>query len=579
MSPPGTNLRPYVLDSVDAPTALDFEAGLAARNSITLMLADETDNDGDQDPYYATRTTAPQGTYWMRWLARNQHYVGRPAKIRRGFAASPWDWDLFIDELYIIDQIVVDNNGQVKITLKDPLKLADNTTIPLPTSGAIQEALANIEDTGDAQAGGASTITLASGASALDDYYNGMEVYIYANTGAGQRRIVQSYVGATRVATVTVAWSVVPDTTSSYEVSALSVTFDTGKGAQYADPATSGKAEYIRINSEIIRYTAKSSDTLSWTDSTNRAQFGTTRADHAVGDTAQLCRAFLDQTMENTVTALLTEGGIDPAYISSDIATEATIWYGSTFNVTACISSPEKASDLLADLMKQINAVMWWSPQVQKVEMKAVMPSSETYQTYDDESAIVSKSMSVKNLDTVRITQMAVRFAQSDATSNLTEPRNFQRTTVVVDANAQSADEYGDVRPKVVTSRWFGTANSSAMLATCTRQVNRLHDSPKLFSFKLDPKDYTRPIGSLVVVESHKHVDFTGAPKPEVCMLTQSKDAGTHIEVQARALNFTVRYGFIAPNGTADYPTDTVYAHICQNTGKMTNGDIPFNII
>ena len=580
MAPASEALRPYLLDSINAPTALDFEAGLAARNSVSVTLADETDNDSDQDPYFATRAVAPQGTYWQRWLARNLHYFGRTAKLRRGFVASPWDWTLFLDELYIIDSIATDGNGQVKITLKDPLKLTDNKTIPLPTSGAISADLKAIENTGNAQAGGASTITLASAASALDSYYNGMEVYITANTGAGQRRVVQSYVGATRVATLTAAWSVVPDTTSTYQVSALSITFAAGKGAQYADPATSGKAEYIRINSEIIRYTAKSTDTLSWTDSSYRAQFYTNRADHANGDTAQLCRAFVNQTMSYTITALLIEGGITAGYISPDIVNESTIWYGSTFNTTACISAPEKASDLLAELMKQIGAVMWWSPQVQKVEMKAIMPSAETYPTWNDESTIMQGSMSVKNLETLRITEYAVRYAQKDATSNLTEPRNFQRTEVVVEANAESANEYGDVRPKVVTSRWFSTANQSAMLAVANRQVNRLHDAPKLLTFKIDPKDYTLPIGSLVVVETHKNVDFTGAAKSEVCMLTQSNDASTHVEVQARTLNFaTLRYGFIAPNGTADYPTDTVYAHIAQNTGKMTNGDNPYLII
>ena len=212
--------------------------------------------------------------------------------------------------------------------------------------------------------------------------------------------------------------------------------------------------------------------------------------------------------------------------------------------------------------------------------MKAIMPSAETYPTWNDTSTIMQGSMSVKNLETLRITEYAVRYAQKDLTSNLTEPKNFQRAEVVVEANAESVNEYGDVRPKVVTSRWFSTANQSAMVAVANRQVNRLHDAPKLLSFKIDPKDYTLPIGSLVVVETHKNVDFTGAAKSEVCMLTQSNDASTHVEVQARTLNFaTLRYGFIAPNGTADYPTDTVYAHIAQNTGKMTNGDNPYLII
>lgn len=579
MSPPGESLRPYLLGSISAPANLDFEAGLAARNNVSASLADETDNDSSQDPYYATRATPAGGTFWARFLARNKNYFGRHAKLRKGFAASPWDWTLFLDELYIVDSIAFESSGQVKITLKDPLKLVDNNTVPLPTSGAIAADTKAVENTGTAQAGAASTITLASAASAVDSYYNGMEVYVYANTGAGQRRVISGYVGATRVATVSVAWSVNPDNTSAYQVSALQVTVDSGKGAQYADPATSGKNEYIRINSEIIRYTAKTGDVLSWPDSTYRAQFGSTRGDHTAGDSAQLCRAFIGQTVAATLTALLTESGVAAGYISTSLADECAVWYGATFNITACISAPEQASGMLAEILKQIGAVMWWSPHTQKVEFKAIMPSAAAYPVWDDQSSIIQGSMSVKNLDSLRITQAAISYGLRDATANLGEPRNFKRTDVIVNAAAQSVNEYGDVRPQVVSSRWFGTANASAMLAVANRQINRLYSAPRLYTLKVDPKDYTLPISAMVGIKSHKSVGADGNPKTDLCIITQVNDAGTHIDVQARSANFAQRYGYIAPNGTADYPTEQVYAHICQNTGKMTNGDEPYRIL
>lgn len=71
---------------------------------------------------------------------------------------------------------------------------------------------------GAAQAGGASTITLAAGASAVDDAYKNMTVRITGGTGVGQERKVASYVGATKVATLTLAWTTVPDATSTYDV-------------------------------------------------------------------------------------------------------------------------------------------------------------------------------------------------------------------------------------------------------------------------------------------------------------------------------------------------------------------------
>ena len=57
-------------------------------------------------------------------------------------------------------------------------------------------------ETGTAQAGSATTITLASGASAVDDFYNGAWLKLTSGTGSGQVRKIKSYVGSTKVATI-----------------------------------------------------------------------------------------------------------------------------------------------------------------------------------------------------------------------------------------------------------------------------------------------------------------------------------------------------------------------------------------
>lgn len=77
--------------------------------------------------------------------------------------------------------------------------------------------------TGTAQAGGASTITLASGASAVNDTFNGDWIEITAGTGLGQMRLVSDYVGATKVLTVDLAWGTQPDATSVYKIAAAPV--------------------------------------------------------------------------------------------------------------------------------------------------------------------------------------------------------------------------------------------------------------------------------------------------------------------------------------------------------------------
>jgi len=75
--------------------------------------------------------------------------------------------------------------------------------------------------TGTAQAGAAGSITLESGASSTNDFYNGMVISITGGTGSGSKGIITDYVGSTKVATVqksTAAFT--PDGTSTYSIEA-----------------------------------------------------------------------------------------------------------------------------------------------------------------------------------------------------------------------------------------------------------------------------------------------------------------------------------------------------------------------
>lgn len=73
-------------------------------------------------------------------------------------------------------------------------------------------------ETGTAQAGGANTITLNSGASTYTNYYNSMTVTITSGTGSGQSANIVSYNGTTKVATVDANWSTQPTSSSVYSL-------------------------------------------------------------------------------------------------------------------------------------------------------------------------------------------------------------------------------------------------------------------------------------------------------------------------------------------------------------------------
>ena len=109
------------------------------------------------------------------------------------------------------------------------LSLDDGTTQWDVQQAAVDGALEHIDvtaggtgyvntNTGTAQVGSiATTIKLAATASATDDIYNTMTVYISSGTGSGQIKTITDYVGSTKIATVS-TWTTTPDATSVYEI-------------------------------------------------------------------------------------------------------------------------------------------------------------------------------------------------------------------------------------------------------------------------------------------------------------------------------------------------------------------------
>lgn len=69
-----------------------------------------------------------------------------------------------------------------------------------------------------AQSGGASTVTLAVGASAINNIYVNKLAKIVGGQGSGQSSLITAYNGTTKVATVADAWTIQPNSTSLIEI-------------------------------------------------------------------------------------------------------------------------------------------------------------------------------------------------------------------------------------------------------------------------------------------------------------------------------------------------------------------------
>ena len=565
--PPGENWRPYIVSFKGAVTKLDLEKGLARRSKLTIVLKDEPDSDIGIDPYLSTRTP-PSGTFWRRYLARNRNYVGRFVKVRRGYAVDPWDWNTFVDQLYIIDKIDGPVDGQVTLTLKDPTKLLDYAKVPIPTSGKLEEDLKAYEHQDFARAGGLNTITLADGASPVDDAYKDMEIYISANKGSGQRRKVLSYTGATRQATLDSNWSVIPNTTSYYQVSRLSVSITVGKGPDYD---RYGSDIYIRIGKELIRCT-RTGDTFSWPDSTYRAQRNTERKDHKTGDSVQLCLNFESMLFTDVIKKIANEAGLSDAYINTaGLTSEDNDYLAETARITHTLHTPERATALVNELASLSGAAIWWCPMGQHLEYKVVAPHFGGVPLWQGEYTFKDEP-EVERLEELRITRAVMAYDLETGTSNRKQDDNYLVVESSVDADAESANDYGDERPQVALSRWFGRQNAQFVSSMLHRRRVYYRDAPLQIRGEITPKDFEVPAGGFVDVKDDKITDETGAAKTVRVMVTKIDDRGGTIGIEARSTVFGKRFAFWAPAGAGDYPNDIDYAHWSDANGLMSDG-------
>lgn len=160
--------------------------------------------------------------------------VGAPTifEVSDGEYYFDWTWNTptDVDIIFIVDggaSIPTEEVRYIKGTISprdrfidEPISQVidgvwDEATSGHTTPGSFGQTL-QLVDSGLAQAGTATTITLRAGGSAIDDFYKNGLITITSGTGVGQSRSISGYVGATRIATVDRAWGTNPANGSGY---------------------------------------------------------------------------------------------------------------------------------------------------------------------------------------------------------------------------------------------------------------------------------------------------------------------------------------------------------------------------
>jgi hypothetical protein len=125
----------------------DPENGLGKRTSVSFTFRDAPHDDIGIDPYIATRTynAMQQGTFWPKFRTRWPFYQGRKVVWYRGFVHSPFSLANCKRMEFIGFELKGWGGGNITLTAKDPLKLADDdkAEYPIRSTGRLSASLSS----------------------------------------------------------------------------------------------------------------------------------------------------------------------------------------------------------------------------------------------------------------------------------------------------------------------------------------------------------------------------------------------------------------------------------------------------
>lgn len=353
-----------------------------------------------------------------------------------------------------------------------------------------------------------------------------------------------------------------------------------------------GSSGTIRIGSNILTFTGRTSDTLT---GLSGGQWGTTDTGHSADDLVQLCTVYEGTNVVDIIYDLVVNvAGIDASLVpyNNDASdpdewdVEKEKWLGQ-HNFYALISKPTGVKKLLDELCASVMLNFWHDEVKNKIKLKAIAPplANAPVSVLTEESNTLKKSFKVKELQDRRLSEVWVLYGRKDYTQDGDE-ENYIRGYVQADVVREGTELYGSAKIKKIISNWMGVQNDAQAVQMAGRLVARFADPPKECRFRLDMKDAVINVGDLVDIESQYLTDVYGAKERTRFEITERKETkqGEILEYTGLQSSYVGRYGFIGPNTLGDYSSESddnkqQYAFICNNTGIFDDGTLAYKII
>lgn len=377
-----------------------------------------------------------------------------------------------------------------------------------------------------------------------------------------------------------------PEDVQSALRTAVDATTDTWELEDAEDAAGFPTGDFwVACQDEIVHVASRSSTTLTITTvDGERNEARTAAASHASGEGVSLVDYYAGP-VDTVLQTILNAAGLEDGILDlSGWAAEVAL-FAPEYELEVWIRKSTRRSLLLQDFTENLNLLLWWDPEQQKVRIRFGRPLApgESFVEIDDRKHTDASSPTTHDPQVdLQYTRVRVYHQVRDWSQDLRKPESYRRKLTYVSGDAESALQRGEQDLHEVFNYWMPRALEEEAKANAFRSLASSSDAPDLIRCVV-PAWIAEQVGwgSLVRFTSTRRQDEDGNPKVLETVCVRKARRGDSELWALELLETTVfgRWWWWADDDAEDYPGSVEYAHWANDAEQMPDGTPGYSLI
>jgi hypothetical protein len=257
-----------------------------------------------------------------------------------------------------------------------------------------------------------------------------------------------------------------------------------------------------------------------------RAQHNTNADPHPEGEIFQNAEELSGPPWEIIRDLLQDVSNVNPAFIPyTDWQSEGASFLPG-FTLAAVIAFPTGARTLINEIVQQTQMYLWWDDIDQEIKLRILDAGRAPVAALTDAEHVLADTYNGEDWTQRRISRVEFYFGIINPAGALNDKINFSAVHIEIDAEAESADGFGDTRVLQVFSRWIGAAETAKAVARAQALLNRRAPVTRRIRFSLGAKDEALRTGDVFTLSHHRLQDDTGGQSAQDLQVIEVTENG-----------------------------------------------------